>query len=75
MLRTPKTTAVRKKGRRFADLKISNTMRKDYEEYLMGQTKITYVAKLRKKTEYEITRAFNILFHEKLDNHKNTIRP
>ena len=69
MLRTKKNTAIQKKGRRFAPFKITKAIRNDYEKYLMGQTTIIFVAKIRKKTEYEITRAFNILFHEKIQNH------
>lgn len=57
--------ALQKKGGTFAQRKISKTLRDDYDKYLMGQTRITFVAKLRRKTEYEVTRIFNILYHEK----------
>jgi hypothetical protein len=55
--------AISKKGGKFAPLKISKALRNDYERYLMGQTKIQFVAKPRTMKTFPLMISKNFMTH------------
>lgn len=52
-------------------VEITDKIRMDYDQFLMGQKRQIDIASERKLPLSHIVKAFDILFHEKRTNYKN----
>lgn len=60
------TTIVSKRGKNFVVESISESMKLDYDRYLMGQVTMLAVCDKHEETIHRVTRIFNKLYHEKM---------